>query len=82
MTGAKQSQFEQMWKMYQNLVFKYGTLEKKKAVKDLLLSFAGKEDAGTDVILVSCSLQIAYKMYILIIGLVKGECIKVVLTKI
>ena len=47
MTGAKQTHFEEMWKTYQNLVFKYGTLERKKAVKELLLSFGGKEDAGT-----------------------------------
>ena len=68
-----------MWKMYQDLIFKYGSLEKRKAVKELLLSFAGKEDAGTNVILV----QAVYKVYyILIIGLGKGHCIKVVLTKI
>ena len=48
LTGAEESKFVKAWEKYAKLVFMYGPLEKKKAIKNLLIEYqAGEsENAG------------------------------------
>ena len=43
MTGALESNFKEAWKGYEKLIFKYASLEDKRAVKKLLSEYQANE---------------------------------------
>ena len=42
-TGAVETDFQQMWKEYEKLIFKYALLEDRRAVKKLLSDYEATE---------------------------------------
>ena len=49
LTAAEESKFVIAWKRYEELVFKYAPLEKKKAIKKILDEYQAEESENTGI---------------------------------